>query len=288
MERAAKRGKGNQGQAVPRACKKQAGGGGSKMGSLQRLREAADSMGWSVGETLTRTGGSDHSPSFRCDLRLCGRAVASEAGGSKQDAKERAATSALNTITSEPTSPFADKVAEMVLNRWSELSSKEQRRSLSRTVVAGIVMERERELDPHGYYVQGEGGGQNMRNDYEVIALGAGTAHRASAEVSERPAPALNDCHAEILSRRAFVKFLYCELTKAQEESDIDSIFHRPAPNKTNFVLKSGIRFHLYISVAPCGDASCCLGSGRCLYVIFSFPPPFSPLSTPALPPPPL
>ena len=113
MERAAKRGKGNQGQAVPRACKKQAGGGGSKMGSLQRLREAADSMGWSVGETLTRTGGSDHSPSFRCDLRLCGRAVASEAGGSKQDAKERAATSALNTITSEPTSPFADKVAEM-------------------------------------------------------------------------------------------------------------------------------------------------------------------------------
>ena len=63
---------------------------------------------------LSRTGGSDHSPSFRCDLRLCGRAVASEEGGSKQDAKERAAASALATITSEPTSPFADRVAEMV------------------------------------------------------------------------------------------------------------------------------------------------------------------------------
>ena len=112
MERAAKRGKGNQGQAVH---KKQAGGGGGKMGSLQRLREAADCMGWSVGETLTRTGGTDHSPSFRCDLRLCGRAVACEEGGSKQDAKERAATSALSSITAEPTSPFADKVAEMVV-----------------------------------------------------------------------------------------------------------------------------------------------------------------------------
>ena len=55
MERAAKRGKGNQGQAVH---KKQSGAGASKMGSLQRLREAADSMGWSVEENLTRTGGA--------------------------------------------------------------------------------------------------------------------------------------------------------------------------------------------------------------------------------------
>jgi hypothetical protein len=86
----------------------------NKMGSLQRLREAADSMGWSVGETLTRVGGSDHSPNFRCDLRLCGRSVASEEGGSKQEAKDRAATSALESITAEPTSDFADKVAEMV------------------------------------------------------------------------------------------------------------------------------------------------------------------------------
>jgi hypothetical protein len=55
MERAAKRGKGNQGQAVH---KKQSGAAASKMGSLQRLREAADSMGWSVEENLTRTGGT--------------------------------------------------------------------------------------------------------------------------------------------------------------------------------------------------------------------------------------
>lgn len=84
------------------------------MGSLQRLREAADSMGWSVGETLTRVGGTDHSPSFRCDLRLCGRSVASEIAGSKQDAKERAANSALASIAEEPSSEFADMVAEMV------------------------------------------------------------------------------------------------------------------------------------------------------------------------------
>ena len=84
------------------------------MGSLQKLREAADAMGWSVGETLTRVGGTDHSPNFKCDLRLCGRAVACESAGSKQDAKERAANSALLSITEEPSSEFADMVAEMV------------------------------------------------------------------------------------------------------------------------------------------------------------------------------
>ena len=109
MERPRKRGKGNHGQQIPKAR-----AASNNMGSLQRLREAADAMGWSVEEILTRVGGSDHSPSFRCDLHLCGRPVASEEGGSKQEAKERAAGSALNSMVEEPSDPFADKLAEMV------------------------------------------------------------------------------------------------------------------------------------------------------------------------------
>ena len=107
MERPQKRGRGNQGQAIskPRAA---------NMGSLQKLREAADAMGWSVEEILSRVGGSDHNPSFRCDLHLCGRAVSSEEGCSKQDAKVRAASSALLSMIDEPSAPFADKLAEMV------------------------------------------------------------------------------------------------------------------------------------------------------------------------------
>ena len=87
------------------------------MGSLQKLREAADAMGWSVEEVLTRVGGSDHNPSFCCALQLCGRAVAREEGGSKQEAKERAASSALLSMAEEPSDPFADKLAEMVSPR---------------------------------------------------------------------------------------------------------------------------------------------------------------------------
>ena len=126
-----------------------------------------------------------------------------------------------------------------VLGRWIELSSKEQRRSLSRTVVAGkrsvrillllfswrrrhstscaihlascttgsvficthtnthamagIVMERERNVTDRGSYLPGEGGGQNMQNEYQVIALGAGTAHRPSAEVTDLDDSSIND-----------------------------------------------------------------------------------------------
>ena len=51
--------------------------------------------------------------------------------------------SALESIIQEPTSEFGDKLAEMVLTKWVLMTSEQQRRSLNRTVVAGIVMERE-------------------------------------------------------------------------------------------------------------------------------------------------
>ena len=77
-------------------------------------------------------------------------------------------------------------------------------------------MERERARGPGGSYLHREGGGRNLENEFNVVAMGAGTAHRPSAEVAHRPAQALNDCHAEILSRRAFVKYLLGELDKAR------------------------------------------------------------------------
>lgn len=77
-------------------------------------------------------------------------------------------------------------------------------------------MEREKAQGPGGSYVTQEGGGRNLENEYHVVAMGAGTAHRPCAEVALRPAQALNDCHAEILSRRAFVKYLLNELDKVR------------------------------------------------------------------------
>lgn len=63
----------------------------------------------------------------------------------------------------------------------------------------------------------------------------------------------LIDCHAEVIARRGFVRYLFSELQKFATVGPANSIFE--ANPKTGFYkLKDGISFHLYVSTAPCGD----------------------------------
>ena len=65
---------------------------------------------------------------------------------------------------------------------------------------------------------------------------------------------ALNDCHAEILSRRCLKRYFMDQLLlHCKEETAQQSIFSL-MPNGM-FRLKPGYGIHLYISTAPCGDA---------------------------------
>ena len=61
----------------------------------------------------------------------------------------------------------------------------------------------------------------------------------------------VNDCHAEVLCRRALVFFLLSELKK-----DADSSIFSPAKENELRSLRAGVRFHLYISQSPCGCGS--------------------------------
>lgn len=64
----------------------------------------------------------------------------------------------------------------------------------------------------------------------------------------------INDCHAEILARRCLVNYLYDQLDLFVEDAS-KSIFET-SPGSQLLKLKDDILFHLYISSAPCGDAS--------------------------------
>ena len=86
----------------------------------------------------------------------------------------------------------------------------------------------------------------------EVVALGTGT-KCINGEYLSDSGLAVNDCHAEVIARRALVRFLLSQLDLVAKGQNEVSIFEQKPNGK--FTLKPGISFHLYISTAPCGDA---------------------------------
>lgn len=86
----------------------------------------------------------------------------------------------------------------------------------------------------------------------EVVAMGTGTKCIAGDHLSDSGL-AVNDCHAEVITRRALLRFFYAQLDLCSKGQTESSIFERKQNGK--YTLKPGISFHLYISTSPCGDA---------------------------------
>ncbi|XP_075994058.1 double-stranded RNA-specific editase B2-like [Genypterus blacodes] len=179
-------------------------------------------------------------------------------GHSKRLAKGRAAAAALRSLYSVSLDPeralmgrnpcrartqlpqcFAESVFQLVREKHCELTDGCSSTSHGRhKVLAGIVMTR----------------GFDLRSA-RVVSLATGTKCLDSDCVSHQGVT-LGDCHAEVISRRALVRFLYaqlelllCKPTDAAEQS----IF---VPNQSGgFRLQDGVLFHMYVSSSPCGDA---------------------------------
>ena len=119
----------------------------------------------------------NHPPRFEVSIRIAGRLVAHETGSSRDIAKEAAAAIALTTLQIPAPNNWGDQVSQMVLNKWVEQTSLQQRFVFSRSIIAGFV--------------------QTTGTSTKVVCVGTGTAH--SPEVDPpRPSKALLDCHAEV------------------------------------------------------------------------------------------
>lgn len=109
-------------------------------------------------------------------------------------------------------------------------------------VLAGIVM-------THGqdFYDQVPG---------PVIAVTTGTKCINGEYISD-VGTALNDCHAEVLACRCLRLFLFNELEKwaSATEPPADTTILEKSSSGSGFQVKPNIRFHLFISSSPCGDA---------------------------------
>lgn len=127
----------------------------------------------------------------------------------------------------------ANRIAELCLSFYDKLpQAKRQLKSTEWTIYSAIVIER---------------GG-----DFEVVSCGTGTKCIGALMLSDQ-GDILNDSHAEVVCRRAFIRFLMSEVRGTKTASQ--SIFRFDATAKL-FKLKDDVRFHLFTSSTPCGDAS--------------------------------
>uniref|UniRef100_A0A1B0ET39 Uncharacterized protein n=2 Tax=Lutzomyia longipalpis TaxID=7200 RepID=A0A1B0ET39_LUTLO len=132
---------------------------------------------------------------------------------------------------------IADGIGKFVLQKFTEIMVGHEVYS-RRKVLAGIVMTCGPDL-----------------NQAKVISVSTGT-KCVNGEYISVSGSAVNDCHAEIVSRRCLVDYLYGQLMMhLNDETASDSIFVRPTKQGELYQLKDNIQFHLYINTAPCGDA---------------------------------
>jgi len=206
-----------------------------------------------VGET-----GESHSKSFTMSVTV-GNETFTGSGRNKRLAKSRAAQAALQkmfnlefsgspgqeAVVAEDGSSLpqalADKVAQLVQAKFAELTENLASPYARRKVLAGIAM------------TTSEGGG----DDVQIISVTTGT-KCINGEYMSASGLSLNDCHAEILAKRCLRRYLYTQLRmhiQADASYDPDNSILEARQEGQGFRVKNHVRFHLYISTSPCGDA---------------------------------
>ncbi|KAL4225653.1 hypothetical protein ACF0H5_016342 [Mactra antiquata] len=167
-----------------------------------------------------------------CDIAL--RQLIAE--GQFQAEKESSAgnMSSLSAVPSTNMTHF-DTIAALTHRGFTALVSQITTESFAgRKVIAGLVMKRS--PDDTGV----------------LISLGTGNRCITGQQLSLQ-GNTVNDSHAEIITRRGFLRFLYKQLME-YDPSKHNPLFEKSPNGKIQ--VRSNITFHLYISTAPCGDGA--------------------------------
>ncbi|XP_039219232.1 double-stranded RNA-specific adenosine deaminase isoform X1 [Crotalus tigris] len=217
------------------------------------LLEYARANGFAAEFKLIDQTGPPHDPKFVFQAKVGGRWFPSVTAHSKKQGKQEAADAALRVLIGENEkaehmaeglgvtelpvsgSTLHDQIAMLSHQRFNALTARIQHSLLGRKILAAIIMRRGQE----GLGV--------------VVSIGTGNRCVKGEELSLK-GETVNDCHAEIISRRGFIRFLYNELMEFDPSAPEGSIFQPTEDGKLK--IKDDVSFHLYISTAPCGDGA--------------------------------
>ncbi|KAK2407110.1 denosine deaminases acting on tRNA [Trifolium repens] len=157
------------------------------------------------------------------------------------------------SMASSEENSLGKRVSEKVISSYNSLSKKGKPQGREVTVLAAFLL-------------------SSPSNELKVIALGTGT--KCIGRSLLRPyGDIVHDSHAEVIARRALIRFFYTQIQYLSETSsksapsngckrfkvDDDNLafeLDRGCLDKRKYSLKSGWKLHMYISQLPCGDAS--------------------------------
>lgn len=130
---------------------------------------------------------------------------------------------------------LADNISELCLKFYNEKlpNAKRLLKDNEWTIYSAIVMD--------------------VNDKLEVVSCGTGTKCIGGTFLSDQ-GDILNDSHAEVICRRAFIRFLLSQL-RATLSSEKKSIFVYEKETK-KFKMNESVKFHFFTTQTPCGDAS--------------------------------
>ncbi len=132
-------------------------------------------------------------------------------------------------------STFPDKMAQLSHQFYTEVQSSVDLPQPGRKVIAAFVME------------------DTTTEELTVVTIGSGTRCVTGEQLSLQ-GMVVNDSHAEVIARRSLVRYFYKQLS-VYFGSSLDTIFI-PSIDSNLACLRENLKFHLYISTAPCGDGA--------------------------------
>lgn len=97
-----------------------------------------------------------------------------------------------------------------------------------------------------------------LTNDMHVVALGTGTKCLPRCNL-QATGEQINDCHAEVLARRAFKRYILAEMLMASADAtknSSSSLFEYNECTNRFQMATTGISFHFFSTHPPCGDGS--------------------------------
>ncbi|XP_060071153.1 double-stranded RNA-specific adenosine deaminase-like [Ylistrum balloti] len=142
--------------------------------------------------------------------------------------------SGMSTFTISQPLTFQDRMAKLCHEKFDRVVADISENLAGRKVIAGIVME------------------STTSKTFDVISIASGNRFiKGDALTTE--GQVLVDSHAEILASRGMRRFLYNHLAKLSR-GEKSYVLRRHGAGKAEVV--PDIKFHLYISTAPCGDGA--------------------------------